>query len=90
VEKVTCASHGEAYATYICEHLVGAVNVDWYSEEPNKDDLWPDAWCARCQREFAAEGEWNEKSERAAGLAIKLICHHCYEQFRSQCRTHNI
>lgn len=88
--KITCEHHGEAYETYICEHLVGASNVDWHSAEPVEDDPWPSAWCEQCNEAFLAEGEWNERSENAANLNVKLVCHHCYEDFKSQCKVHNV
>ena len=89
-DKVTCECHGEAYATYVCKHLVGASGIGWYSAEPVADDQWPNAWCEECNKAYVAEGEWNERSEKAAKLEAKLICHVCYENFRSQCQVHNV
>ena len=88
--KITCEHHGEAYQTYVCEHLVNAVGIDWYSSEPFEDDPWPSAWCTKCNEAFSAEGEWNDHSEEAANLNVKLICHYCYESFRSQCSVYDV
>ncbi len=84
-DKVRCECHGEAYTTFVCEHLVGASGLEWYSSEPTDEDRWPSAWCSKCHEAFSLEGEWNDRSERAAALKAKLICHYCYEDFRSQC-----
>ena len=86
-EKIECRTHGTAYATFVCEHLIGASGVRWYSAEPIEDDKWPSAWCDQCQSAFAVEGEWNEKSESAANLKAKLLCHHCYENTKSRCQV---
>jgi hypothetical protein len=87
VERVECTKHGTPYETFVYEHLVGASGVKWFSSAPTADDPWPSAWCEKCQRAFAAEGKWNELSEQAANLKAKLLCHHCYEQFRDACLT---
>jgi len=79
---ITCAEHGEAFATYICEHLVGDPVQEWFSAYPSDDNRWPDAWCARCNIEFVKQGEWNEKNEDT--VAIKLFCSDCYEKRRAQ------
>jgi len=89
-DKVTCERHGEAFSTYVCEHLVGAIGVGWYSAVPTEDDPWPSAWCEKCNEAYSAEGEWNERSEKSVNLKAKLICHHCYENFRNQCKVHNV
>ncbi len=60
---ITCENHGEANETFVCEHLVGASSVNWYSAAPTKNDLWPSAWCKKCHQSFITEGEWNEKQK---------------------------
>ena len=87
-KTVTCECHGEAYESFVCEHLTNASGVDWYSAEPIDDDPWPSAWCDKCHKAFLAEGEWNEKSENAANLKADLICHQCYESIRAKCNVH--
>ena len=87
-KKVTCGTHGEAYEAYVCEHLIGASGLKWYSHEPSEENPWPDAWCGRCHTEFEREGEWNETSE--ASVNIKLICHQCYERTKAKCSVHYI
>lgn len=90
-DEIECCEHGKAFATFICRHLVEGSNREWHSAEPDEEDQWPDAWCGECHQHYEAEGEWNEASEQAAGPDnIKLICHHCYERFRSQCTFHPV
>ncbi len=88
VERVSCQTHGEAYATFVCGHLAEGAATEWYSAEPIDADPWPSAWCDACHRAFLAEGEWNERSEAAADLRVTLICHRCYEALRARCMRH--
>ena len=91
-DTLECCTHGAAYATYVCEHLVQESSYQWFSCEPDDDVQWPDSWCHLCHEHFLAEGEWNEKSEVAAGSpsTIKLLCHHCYLAKRAACEVHFI
>ena len=86
---IECDEHGRGFCTYVCGHLVRGENRNWYSSEPIDDDEWPCAWCSECHQHFAAEGEWNEKSEAAADIAnvVLIVCHECYEEIRSQCNV---
>ena len=89
--EIDCCEHGKAIATYVCKHLVERSNSEWHSAEPDEEDPWPDAWCGKCHRHYALEGEWNDTSEHAAGTdSIKLICHHCYERFKANCTFHPV
>ena len=81
-KTLECKTHGRAFATYICEHLAANPQQEWYSEIPNEQKRWPDAWCSVCDEAFQSEGEWNERNE--SKLRIKLFCHHCYESHRAQ------
>ncbi|MDR2188600.1 MAG: hypothetical protein LBE62_11220 [Azonexus sp.] len=76
-DTIQCTEHGEATATFICEHLVANPQQRWYCDYPSEDNPWPDAWCGECDAEFEKEGEWNEKNECAAN--IKIVCNYCYE-----------
>jgi hypothetical protein len=89
-DQIECQEHGAAFSTYVCRHLIEGTNTHWYSAEVDEANQWPDSWCAICNDSFAIEGEWNEKSERAAELGsnIELLCHHCYVRIRSQCTVH--
>lgn len=80
--SVQCDEHGTAWATYVCQHLTAEPKQEWFSNEPNLENRWPDAWCAICDRIFEEQGEWNRENEGRA--PIKLLCHHCYERFRKQ------
>ena len=87
--KIVCSKHGDSYTTYVCSHLINKENKEWYSDTPDKDNEWPDAWCGECQKHYEAEGEWNEKSENATGEnAIKVLCHNCYTELRLSCNVH--
>jgi len=84
-DKVTCDTHGEAFSTFVCEHLLRGSGLEWYSAEPTDDNQWPDAWCEKCHTAYAKEGEWNEKSE--VGVKITLLCHLCYERTKAKCQV---
>jgi Family of unknown function (DUF6882) len=79
--RVSCAQHGKASATYLCQHLVEDPVQRWYCDYPTEDRPWPDAWCSACEAVYAREGGWNETSKK--GVPIRLLCCHCYEHLRS-------
>ena len=79
---INCNKHGTAYATYVCEHLIAEPQQQWFSEGPNPENPWPDAWCAACDKFFREQGEWNEANE--SKLRIKLLCHYCYGTLHSK------
>lgn len=81
IEQINCLEHGDACATYICEHLAADPIQQWHSDFPTKEMPWPDAWCSRCEAEYAKEGEWNERNE--SKITVKVFCSHCYESARS-------
>lgn len=80
-EQVTCPEHGEATATYVCEHLAADPMQRWHSDYPSADAPWPDAWCSACNVAYMREGEWNERNED--DLEIRILCHCCYENARA-------
>ncbi len=75
--SIQCSSHGDATATYVCEHLASNPKQRWYCAYPTEENRWPDAWCGHCDLEFRKEGGWNEKNENA--VKIKMMCSQCYE-----------
>jgi hypothetical protein len=79
--KIQCAGHGEAYSTFVCEHLATKVPQEWFGDLPEEDNPWPDAWCAKCNSIFLREGEWNEENEKE--IKLKIICDRCYSDARS-------
>lgn len=79
---IRCAQHGEAYAAYVCSHLIADPVQEWFCDYPSEDNPWPDSWCSQCNLEFLKEDGWNERNEFS--LAIKLACDHCYESARSR------
>jgi hypothetical protein len=78
---IKCAGHGEANATYVCEHLTTDAPQEWFGNSPTEDNHWPDAWCAECNSIFLREGEWNEKNNKE--IKLKIICDRCYSDARS-------
>jgi hypothetical protein len=80
-EKIQCAGHGEAYATFVCEHLATKAPQEWFGDSPAEDNQWPDAWCAECNSIFLREGEWNERNNKE--IKLKIICDRCYSEARS-------
>lgn len=80
--RVKCATHGSGFETFACEHLISNPAQEWFFDETDNETKWPDAWCAACNTLFQQEGEWNERNE--SNVKIKLLCHQCYERFRSQ------
>ena len=91
-ETIDCSVHGDAYVTYICDHLIDGLDSDWYSTEPEDESDWPSAWCGTCHQHFLVENEWNEKSEAAADISnnVSIICHFCYEILKDECTVHYI
>ncbi len=82
--KVECGEHGSTSATFVCNHLVNGeqlgFNIGYDPEEP--DDIYPDAWCDKCEEVLDSEGEWNDKSEKFAD--IKVLCAGCYIGLRDK------
>lgn len=83
-DTIQCHVHGEQQETFVCQHLVEALDSGdrvgfFWSGEPRGD-----AWCSACEavriREGGIEGDWNERSMEFAG--IKLLCGACYDRVR--------
>lgn len=76
--KVECQVHGSKAATFVCQHLAlgEATGVCIGFDPENPLALYPDAWCAACERRRAAAGEWTDEVSEEAG--IKLLCSGCY------------
>ena len=77
---IQCETHGAAFQTFVCPHLLSAPKRTWFSAEPNGSNKWPDAWCSACNVLFEQEGEWNDRNSR--DLKVALLCHLCYEHLR--------
>ncbi len=90
--QVECCEHGKVQATFVCRHLVGGENSDWYSDHPDKEDPYPDSWCGDCHRHFDIEGEWTDSAEEAVGgsESIKILCCHCYEKLKNKCTVYHL
>jgi hypothetical protein len=75
-QSIECNEHGDAYATFVCTHLVDKPAQFWFSEIAVPKNPMPDAWCKKCEQVFQKQGGWNEKNESAS--SIRMICNHCY------------
>jgi hypothetical protein len=83
----TCGTHGESYATFVCQHLAQAVNRGFYCSGDDEDPR-PDAWCKKCDDLLMTSGgEWNEEAEDYA--QITLLCAHCYDIAKENNQTFN-
>ena len=82
--QIECAHHETGFATYVCKHLVSSPDQEWFSQEPDKENRWPDAWCKGCEALFQEQGEWNDENEPKS--EIEVLCHHCYVELRSRRR----
>jgi hypothetical protein len=67
LEVVRCERDGEGWAAFVCQHLLaamdakGAERVGFCSDEPTRENPWPDAWCFACDERFVANGEkWTD------------------------------
>lgn len=82
--KVECGVHGKTSATFICQHLSNGEGLGFnMGFDPKKpDDLYPDAWCDKCDEVLEKEGEWNDASEAFAD--IRLVCSGCYCDIRDK------
>lgn len=83
---IKCPSHGTQEQTFVCCHIVAALDTGekvgfFWSSEPRGD-----AWCAACEQariEMGGEsGDWNERSEAFA--RIQVLCGACYDKVRDQ------
>jgi hypothetical protein len=86
LRTVDCGTHGKAYRTLLCSHLVENPVQQWFYSQPAEDDPWPVAWCALCHIEYKKEGEWNEKNKDIPGM--RVACHLCYEDARARSVDH--
>lgn len=79
--RVRCTTHGERQETFACSHLVGdSVGLGFNRDQPDENNLFPDAWCDDCELILAAHGGWNAESEKL--VRISLLCSDCYERAR--------
>jgi hypothetical protein len=71
-----CARHGASQATYVCQHLTRGSGLGFNCAE-NSENPRPDAWCNACESTRREEGDWNDRSEAAAGVTV--MCAGCYD-----------
>ena len=80
--KIECSEHGTSFATFVCNHLTKGEKIGFNIgyDPDNPDEIYPDAWCNKCEEILESEGEWNEISEKYAD--IKVLCSQCYLEIR--------
>ena len=71
---VDCGEHGTQRPAYICQHLLGSSGLGFFTPDSGDGEL--EGWCADCERVRAGVGEWNDESEKYAG--ITLVCERCF------------
>ncbi len=82
-KKMSCATHGEREATFVCQHLVRGTGLGFFmAASTGSDGARPHAWCGRCDRVLMEEGEWNDRSEGFA--KVTMICAGCYDASRER------
>lgn len=74
-DTVSCGTHGDARATFVCRHLARKPAQRWFSFKPGKRHPFPDAWCTRCDALYQRQGGWPDDGETPP---LAVICHHCY------------
>jgi hypothetical protein len=80
-DKISCPTHGERQAAYVCTHLLGdSAGLGFNRIDPGEANPFPDAWCDDCELIRAAHGEWNDESQKL--VKISLLCSACYERSR--------
>lgn len=79
---MTCNTHGERPAAYMCQHLVAGSGrgFNWARDPENSDEQCPDAWCDACEQVLNVEGAWTSRATDFAD--IKVVCTCCYETIR--------
>jgi hypothetical protein len=82
MKRINCGTHGMAYETFVCEHLIANPEQQWFSQKPNEENQWPDSWCAACETAFREQGGWNDQNK--SGPKVSLLCHYCYHAFRAR------
>jgi len=80
---VECCTHGPAFATFVCRHVVFGTGQGFVASGEDPDDPCPDAWCDKCnRRQLASGGAWTDETEAFA--EITLLCNGCYEVARAR------
>ena len=73
-EEVSCDTHGNTRATFVCCHLKDGHDLGFHCSS-DEDDPWPDAWCSECEAVLERDGEWTEENSPD----LTLLCTGCYE-----------
>ena len=80
--RVNCGTHGQRVAAVVCCHLLHARDevVGCIENSADPDDL--QAWCARCEAIFLAEGDLTDAFRRFNDF--KVVCDFCYAAIRER------
>lgn len=68
---IRCASHGSAFATFVCKHVADGEGLGFVFDDTSAEP-WPDAVCTAC----AEEPPWSEQTSRER---IHLLCSRCWD-----------
>ncbi|MGB4812813.1 MAG: hypothetical protein WBP13_10110 [Methylophilaceae bacterium] len=78
-KRANCPQHGNQGIGLLCIHAAIAMdsgeNVGFFTND-NTDLTRPDAWCAACEQQLAAEG-WSEEWFESADF--KILCACCWD-----------
>ena len=66
---IQCETHGAAFQTFVCPHLLSAPKQVWFAA-PTESNKCPDVWRSACNVLFEQEGEWNDRSSGD----LKVVC----------------
>jgi hypothetical protein len=79
-----CPRHGLQRPTFVCKHLQSAEGLGFNRPDIARDPDWPfeNAWCDKCDEVLNEEGEWNERSEKFAGIIA--ICEGCFKEIEKR------
>lgn len=83
-DYIDCKTHSKRVAAVVCGHMIKASHsVGFIENSSDPDDL--QAWCARCEEMFLAEGDKTEAFVAFHNMAI--VCDACYADLKAQHST---
>lgn len=85
---MVCRIHGRKRPTFICKHLQYGKGIGFHQPDSSPESDWPfqNAWCDECNAILLKEGEWNDTSERFAGIIA--ICEGCFDDIKERNLKH--
>lgn len=82
---IDCPEHSLQPAAVVCQHLLDRSAGALGFVENSSDPMDRQAWCARCEERFLAEGGMTDAFRRFHGMTV--VCTRCYEDVR---RAHTL